>query len=415
MNIVDRRTSTENRIGALLFALFYFFHAINSPVPGVKVGDLFLAASVAALLLTKGRDKIKLQGIHIHLFILFYLFCLLTLVDAIVHHYVDLGGIVVRIVRWAFYIFSACVVSQLISKRCLYRYVIALALFSAAVLILQVTVYTLARYPISFSVFGEKIGYSIESLRAAAFSNSIYRFSAFFSEPAHYAYFESLALVMLLFFNDQLGRRQFLTAGIIVFSMLLSTSTYALALLAVIALCFLFKHLRHGAGRRSGFLVALILASAIIVLYFLLQDTSLAAYAASKFRNIGTSSRTTFIWNSGIDFSVFDILFGCGAGNEEYYLLKQYGVQLGYLNSLSMAFLYGGVTGLVMTALYVLNAMARLGERGRVPFLILIVMSIFSTAFFSAVMVLFMVAATSVNEASPAAQRDRKDMVLELQ
>lgn len=415
MNIVDRRSSTENRIGALLFALFYFFHAIDSPLPGVKVGDLFLAASVAALLLTKGRDKIKLQGIHIHLFILFYLFCLLTLVDAIAHHYVDLSGIVVRIVRWAFYIFSACVVAQLINNRCLYRYIIALALFSAAVLILQVTVYTLVRYPISFSVFGEKIGYSRESLRSGAFSSSIYRFSSFFSEPAHFAYFESLALIMLLFFNDQPGKRQLLTAGIIVFSMLLSTSTYALALLAVIALCFLFKHFRHGTGRRSGFLATLILVSAIIVLYLLLQNTSLASYAARKFQNIGTSSRTTFIWNSGIDFSVFDILFGCGAGNEEYYLLKQYGIQIGYLNSLSMAFLYGGVTGLVITALYILNAIARLGERGRVPFLILIVMSIFSTAFFSAVMVLFMVAATSVNEASPAAQTDRKDMVLELQ
>lgn len=412
MNIVDGQTSTENRIGALFFALFYALHKIDSPIPGVEIGELLLAASVIALLLTKGRCKIRLYGIYGYLLILFYLYCILTLVDAVAHRYVDMTGITVRTIRWAFYIFSACVIAQLISRKYLYRYVVMLALLSAAVLILQVTVYALVKYPIYFSLFGEQVGCSTEYFLTGGSANRLYRFSAFFSEPAHFAYFESLALVMLLFFNDQPNKRQLLAAGFIVCSMLLSTSTYAFALLAVIAMCFLFKRFRRGTGIRINIPMAAILIVVIVCLYLFLQNTSLAFYAATKFQNIGSSSRTTFIWNSGINFSTFDILFGCGVGNEEYYLLKQYGVQIGYLNSLSLAFLYGGVTGLVMTALYLLNSLLRLNKKGRVPFLLLIAMSAFSTAFFSTAMVLFTVAAEVADESIPRVLEDKPDSIM---
>lgn len=412
MNIVDGQTSTENRIGALFFALFYALHKIDSPIPGVEIGELLLAASMIALLLTKGRCRIRLYGIYGYLFILFYLYCILTLVDAVTHRYVDMTGIAVRTIRWAFYIFSTCVVAQLISRKYLYRYVVMVALLSAAVLILQVTVYALVKYPIYFSLFGEQVGYSTEYFLTGGSANRLYRFSAFFSEPAHFAYFESLALVMLLFFNDQPNKRQLLAAGFIVCSMLLSTSTYAFALLAVVAMCFLFKRFRRGTSIRINILMAAILIVVIVCLYLFLQNTSLAFYAATKFQNIGSSSRTTFIWNSGINFSTFDILFGCGVGNEEYYLLKQYGVQIGYMNSLSLAFLYGGVTGIAMTAVYLLSALVRLNEKGRVPFLILIAMSAFSTAFFSTAMVLFTVAAEVANERIPRVLEDKTDNIM---
>lgn len=389
-----------SELATQLFAVFYIFHAYYSSIRGVRIGDIIMLISAALFALLFNKKSFRFHEVYIALSKLLCVFILITLVDALIYKYVDMVGIAFRTIRWTFYIGVACIVSECVDINKLYRYLVAIGLISAIVIIVQYLVYAIFKYPIGLNIGAEQYGYAVEKLRLDETSyRKIYRFCAFYAEPSHFGYFESLVLAMIFFWHDKPNLKQIIVGVIIITGMLMSTSTYALALLAVLVIAYLAQFIKKKYAEKKHDMrkVIAILAGILILLviaFLLVKDTAIVSYTLSKLGKIGSMSRTQYIWdNSKMDFPLAVKILGCGVGNEEYFVRQMFDTKLPYLNSLSIGFLYCGFTGLALMAWFFIRAIRVTGGRGRIILVLLLVMSLFSAAFYSSTVSLFLTAA----------------------
>ena len=204
---------------------------------------------------------------------------------------------------------------------------------------------------------------------------------------------------MIFFWHDKPNLKQIIVGVIIITGMLMSTSTYALALLAVLVIAYLARFIKKKYAEKKNDMrkVIAILAGILILLviaFLLVKDTAIVSYTLSKLGKIGSMSRTQYIWdNSKMDFPLAVKILGCGVGNEEYFVRQMFDTKLPYLNSLSIGFLYCGFTGLALMAWFFIRAIRVTGGRGRIILVLLLVMSLFSAAFYRSTVSLFLTAA----------------------
>lgn len=372
---------------ALCIALFSLAQSVLSPIPGIFWGELFLLSATAFDLIFDPPGILKIHKIHLCQIFLFLSYLTITLATACFQPAFSLYAFVIRTVRWAAYILCGAVLGTRVDFQKLRKYMLAIAVLAASFLIFQVLVHRLTGQLLRISIGGKMLGCSLESRYVnGVYQGKVYRFSSFFSEPAHFSYYTSLALVLLLFYRSNMRFRwqELLCAGIMILAMVLSTSTYGLALLGVIGLIFGYTYLRQSRNAASTFLILMVALLVLGILFLILRNTFLYDYLLSKLNSFGSTNRSSFIWQQNRDFPPLFQWLGTGIGNEEHYFRHYFNETLPYMNSVSLSFLYCGTVGVLLLVLFFGAVFLCSTPNARVILGLLVVMSLFSTVFFSA-------------------------------
>ena len=338
---------------------------------------------------------------------------LLTLAAAAFQPVFSVSAFVVRAARWSFYILCAGILGQRLDRKAVGRAIFFIAVVSSIFLIFQVAVHRLTGKIIMLQIGGQTLGCSIENTYTAGkLTGRIARFSAFFSEPARFSYYVVLALAIALFDRETVGMTMGTAAeiGVMLLALILCTSTYAVLLCAVLFMMYLVLLMEYrGVTRRSiVFFVVLCIAGAAVL--YLFRNSILGGYFVRKLTLVGSTSRTSFIWQQEGLFSTLQKVLGVGVGNEETYYAYRCNDALGYVNSISLMFLYSGYLGVALVILFFMKAWVSLCNHSRVILLLFAVMSLFSTAFVSPMMVLYTVviaAGDSISSWCDGKERER--------
>lgn len=391
--IMAPRTRTLSA-AAILFAVFFLFNSIMSPIPGVTVGELLLAAAALLTFFGGAGTSLKIHDIHRDMLLLALSCIVLTFVTAAFQPVFSAGAFAIRAIRWCFYILCAGILGKRLDRKAIGRAIFFIAVVSSIFLIFQVAVYRLTGRIIKLQVGAQTLGCSIENTYSAGkLTGRIVRFSAFFSEPARFSYYAVLALTIALFDRENTGMSFWTAVGIavILIALILCTSTYAILLCALLLGMYLVLLMQYRGVTRRAIVCFMVLFIAGIALLYLFRNSILGGYFVRKLTAVGSTSRTSFIWQEEGLFSTLQNVLGVGVGNEETYYAYLRNDTLGYMNSISLMFLYSGIFGVALMVLFYVKAWAGLSNYSRVVLLLLAAMSLFSTAFVSPMMVLYTV------------------------
>ena len=218
----------------------------------------------------------------------------------------------------------------------------------------------------------------------------IWRFSSFFSEPAHFSYYCNLGLALLVFYRDSLKFKmvELACVSIMVLAVFLCSSTYGISLLAVQLGWFFWKYAQY---RGKNPVVVLALFLFVLVGLRLFSRTSLADYLLYKFHTISQRERFQFAWQFLHNQNWTDRLLGVGIGNEEFYFRYHANHSNVYLNSVSLTYLYCGWLGIALVVLFFFLQLFDEPSGNPLLMVMFLVISLFSTAFYSPTMILFTV------------------------
>lgn len=389
--IDHNHSKTVDWILAVIFVVSHILQSITSFIPGISYGELALGICLGAAILFYGLSDIRISRLNADMLIYFSICLSISLCVSLVLYPFSMYDFTIRIIRWFFYIFCSLVLSANIKLNILEKILVVAAIVIAGLLLIQVFIFHAYGRVIYFSINKTILGASIE--RFAVFGSSrktIVRFSSLFSEPAHFAYFETLALVLVLFRKQpkEFTFSDIATVFLITLSLVFSSSSYALLLLFVIFLIFVSKILIESKSKRSIVFILLFL-SICIALFLFMRSTMLYSYATSKLLAFGKTNRSTFAWNRSLDFTPLQKIFGVGIGNEENFVRHTFGLELPYNNSPSLAFMYCGFVGVTLMQIYFILNVVRLKNVSRIILILFWVISTFSTAFFSPAMILY--------------------------
>lgn len=388
---------------AILFAVFFLFNSIMSPVPGVTVGELLLAAATLLTFFDGAGASLEIHDIHRDMLLLALSCIVLTFVTAAFQPVFSASAFAIRAIRWSFYILCAGILGKRLDMKAVGKAIFFIAAVSSIFLIFQVAVYRLTGRIIELQVGAQTLGCSIENTYSAGkLTGRIVRFSAFFSEPARFSYYAVLALAIALFDRENTGMSFWTVAeiAVILIALILCTSTYAILLCTVLLGMYLVLLMQYRGVTRRAIACFMALFIAGIALLYLFRNSILGGYFVRKLTTIGSTSRTSFIWQEDGLFSTLQNVLGVGVGNEETYYAYLRNDTLGYMNSISLMFSYSGIFGVALMVLFYVKAWAGLRNHSRVVLLLLAAMSLFSTAFVSPMMVLYTVVIAAGDSAS---------------
>lgn len=389
--LVEQENNLD-KIISMLFALSFLVHALDSPIPGINYGEILLLITSGIIIIKHFKTPLRFHAVNKGMIGFYLAFVCLTLLCVIFQTVFSLEQFAIRAARWGVYVFTAALLGQYLSFKYLKKALIILATLSSIFLIIQVISFKVFGTIISIPTSGDVIGVSIEGKYINGVRvKSIYRFSSIFSEPAHFSYYGILALSILLFYRENLSFKvgELAEVAVIVSALIASSSTYAIALLAITFVLFVMRFVESVGVSNKTLNWMFLGIICLIVICIVFKNTELGEYLWRKLSTVGTASRTRFAWHEAESFSPFQKVFGLGVGNEEYYFEKVLGKKLGYMNSVSLSFLYCGGMGVCMLLLLYARLIGTTDKCGRILMWLFITITIFSTALVSMTMTIY--------------------------
>ena len=385
---------TAEKLAVILFAVFFPLNAIDSPIPGVSCGELILAAATVLSFFYGTGSSLKIHSIHKNMLFLALICLILTLIFAPFQPAFSVEYFIIRVVRWFFYIGCATVLGRRLDQKYLRKVIFTVAIIASLFLIFQVAVYSVTGRALTLHIGKQTLGGTTENIYTnGRLTARVFRFASFFSEPAHFSYYVILAISLILLYSETLDIGFWAYAGIatMLLALICCTSTYAILLASVLIFAFIVLFLKyHGISRRSA-IGAVILLLLGLVLLIIFRESTLGSYLIKKVSSIGNTSRTSFIWRQSELFPSLQKWIGVGIGNEETYYRYMSNAEMGYMNSFSIVFFYCGFTGVVLISLFFIKSWWESRGPARVLLILFAAMSLYSTAFFSTIMVLYTV------------------------
>ena len=404
----DLPIARADRLIALLFALSIPLHGLHSSIAWITIGEILLLVTCLLALWRVHWKRFQLYRSQAAMVVLYMLFAALTIMVMISRNEYRASYIFIRLVRWGFYVFAAVLLAAVAEIREIRKFVIALSVIASVILLIQFIAYTFFQRILVLHLGSAVLGAAREGVyRNGVLQGRIWRFSAFFSEPAHFSYYCNLGLAMLVFYRSELrfDRAEILMIVLIVLAILLCSSTYGIALLGLQAVWFLWRYLFFK-GKNPLYLLLLIMLIALVIVVF--SKTQLAEYLFYKIRTITQRERFQFAWKFLHEQRPNERLFGIGVGNEEHYFhISGYRGNV-YLNSVSLTYLYCGWIGIALAALYFLFEIFLDSNGKPVLMMMFLLISICSTAFYSPTMI--MITVTSALLCNVASWTDRRQI-----
>ena len=383
-------------IGVIL-ALALPLHSIDSPIPAVSVGALALILGVALCLWKMDWSNFCLGKPQLDMLVLFLLFLLITGIHLVFNSNYDLSAIIVRVIRWGFYVCASVVFSSTLDFQYLRKLLIRITIFAAVFLLVQYAVYRLFGRVLAIRIGGETIGAAMEGVyQKGVLKNRIWRLSSFFAEPAHFSYYCNLGLALLVFYRSDthFSTAEIVSTFLIVIAVGLCSSAYGIILLAIQFGWFLWKRVLH---RGHSSIKLIVFIAFFLVAFWLFTRSQQAQYVQYKLQTLSQRERFQFAWQFLRNQSAWERVFGIGVGNEEYYFRFIANRPDTYLNSVSLTYLYCGWAGLGMVMIYYAKQLLSCPDGNRLLMILFLAMSVFSTSFYAPIMILFTAMYTAGN------------------
>lgn len=391
INISGQQTKSKLFTAFVVFSLL--LASFKNVIPGLDLGDILLVLSGFLLIIQISIDRIVIRvcSVEFLLIVLYLSFLILTLMNGVFTGYFSYYDVAIRLIRWFFYI--AIIVWG--SKVFYYEFAVLLirkiSIISSVFLLIQRLYLLLTGKAISFVILGKEIGNSVEYLKVKGVTTVINRPSSFFSEPAHLTFFSILALIFLLDDKrkEKKTKAELAECGLISAALILSTSTYAYFLMILLAGWYAVLYFRI--SRKH----IIILSTVLIVFLIAVTQLDVIAnrdilYFLTKVSHIGSTSRTTFFAPYTELLDGFHHWIGVGVGNEEYYMAFMHGKQLGYVNSVSITYLYCGVLGICIWGIFWICFFRFIGREQWLIGCVFLIMAICSTDFYGKFAVLYL-------------------------
>lgn len=219
-----------------------------------------------------------------------------------------------------------------------------------------------------------------------------YRPTSFFLEPAHFCEYVIFSVVMIIFSykKDFFSKLCFFS---IVSAIILSRSAIGFFLLLII-LTYKFKNLIFSLKAYRRYIILFI---CLILFFVLLSGTDLFEKALWRVSTVSDSNSSTgnlrlirgfVIFN---EFPIVNKLFGIGFGNfdafvEEYNILTFFDNSLDrrneFMNSISVVLVSGGLVGICIFLLFLINCFKKASDKQRLYFIIFVVLLFCTNNFF---------------------------------
>ena len=354
MQLTICKTKSFSRFYSAIVALLPLFASYASGIPGFSMADVILIVCCLISILNGNRIKHNRFIVRPALIIVaLYLIVLFDLLTMTFQRNPETTNILVRTIRYFFYLFVVTVCSikyfdLTICRQCVKR----ICLIATGYIIVQYLLYS--AFSLILPGYLPFIELYVDYSRTdyAALYAIMFRPTSFFLEPAHYARYMIIGVVFCLFSGECIAKKQIALAIFISIGVLISTSAQGYALLALLWVLFLFfrmKNIRSRNLRMTTYMVVVLLPLILIGITQLpfFQKTLLRAF------NIDISNLANE-----------NTAFGARLGGFLYYfelepiyqvIGKGFGVipEKGWLSSAAY-WLYG--SGIIVFALYTIYA-----------------------------------------------------------
>lgn len=373
----------------------------KSIVPGISIGDLMLLLITIFILieLIMKQHKISVNSLIRSPFMWFaiYISCG-SLISSMTQYYSSMTDIIVRSIRYIFYIFTATFISSLyfdfnlFIKR--YRKVV---LFATTFLFIQIILFNFKGYILMGTIPGLKIsnpGYSEDVMRNLY--SYFHRPSSIFLEPGYFAQYTLPYLAFLLFNNGEsskITKIKFIEIMFVTIGIILTTSGQGIMIaLFIWGIWFMTKFYNHK-DKKINLLFFLGICAFIVSIPIILKVPIVERSVARLFGSPGSSSSSRIFRGFHI-YNQLDPLYkviGVGYGNvgahivyKGIYTIYDTGFILSeYMNSIAYILVNLGMVGFVLMAWVFVYLWKNTSGFHRICLYILVLLSGVSTFFVS--------------------------------
>lgn len=308
-------------IYSLFVAMMPVFASYASGIPGLNLSDLILIFFTGYAWLLRLRSKnnflVSMRLLYVGIF-----FILVFNLTAYFNPSTPAIDITIRTIRYVFYMFCFLYTSRkLIDTELLRKYVKTVAMLATAFIILQFVLYKLGNYVLPGYI--RQLNLYIEQYSELdydfIYKQQMYRPTSFFLEPAHYARYVVIGLIMVLF-NPNSKRKEFFMAIFLSVGVLISTSSQGYLLVFVVWAMYALLYIRNISSIWVKNVVKVILVVSPI-LFIAILNTPMVKDTLSRTLSGGVDVETSAIGArlGGFlivkELSAFELLFGHGFGS----------------------------------------------------------------------------------------------------
>lgn len=317
------RSPGISKVFSVLVAVLPVLASYASGIPGFSIADICLVVFLALSLLKKdNRNQYRVSVVP--LWIGMTLIVLLALIDCVLGFPTSMSDVLIRTIRYSFYmivLFTAG--KKLIDIPVLMQSVKIVSFLGSLFILLQAVMYY---------VFGTVVKGFLPflDLYTKQYQNAnygdmyerlnIYRPTSFFLEPAHYARYCIIGIILYLFVDKVIDNKTIFRVVICTIGILISTSSQGYFLLAVVGSMFLFTRIKHIKSRIIKQLMYLVVCVYPIVILIVLQLPVVQSTLDRSFSGGITDGNSAIGARLGGLLSYFNLpfinkLIGTGFGN----------------------------------------------------------------------------------------------------
>lgn len=376
-----------SKVFSVLVAALPLLATYASGIPGFSLADICLAVFVGLSLLTSGslnRYRVRINSLIVGLIVLIAF----SLLACLAGFPSSVSDVAIRTIRYGFYIAALFTAGKRFLDLPTLRASIKVISFLGSIFIMfQLLMYRVfdvivKGYLPSLPLYIEDYGnLDYEQI----YEELMYRPTSFFLEPAHYARYCIIGLILLLFADALVDNKRILGAIVCAVGIIISTSSQGYFLLAIVASMFLFTRIK--AVKSPS--IRLLLRVGVLLLPFLVVwvlQVPVVAETIDRTLSGSISDQNTALGarlGGFVEFAELPFvnqLIGTGFGNvpEEIWM------------SSAAYWLYG--SGIIVTLIYLwflFRSFFRLGRLGKYIVLVIVVLFFTDDAFYSYMIVPF--------------------------
>lgn len=258
------------RFYSVAVALLPVLASYASGVPGFSAADVILAlCCVGAVLGNYFRRINEFTVKPVLIVVALYLIVLFDLITALVQQSPEYGNMIIRAVRYFFYLAVVVICScRMLDLALCKKAVKIITLLASVYIFLQYVLYTL--FGVILRGYLPFLRLYVEGYAAtdyAALYSAMYRPTSFFLEPAHFARYAVVGVALLLFDGEKLRAGDVLGAVFASAAVLVSTSAQGYVLLALVWLICLLTRTKdlESDGLKGLFFLAAVLMPLLLM------------------------------------------------------------------------------------------------------------------------------------------------------
>lgn len=373
---------------SLIVAILPILATYASGILGLSVADVCLVLFVMISMLKRGSRNQYAVPIFSLLMGLMLIF-LLTMVSCLLGFPSNVSDVVIRIIRYGFYIavlFTAC--KKILDIPSLVESVKNISFIGSVFIIFQtVTYYVFGIVIKGFVSFLPLYTEQYQNLDYIDVYESLgmYRPTSFFLEPAHYARYCIIGIILYLFVDQVIDSKSVFRAVLCMLGIIVSTSTQGYLMLGLVILIFFFTRIKHIESRILRLLIGFAVIMLPLIFFGILQLPVVQLTLKRSFSGSILDSNTAIGGRLSGYMSYFKLptikkLIGTGFGN----------VPDGVWLSSAAYWLYGsGIFVFVIYIYFLLRAFFCVGLAEKSILLIVLLLFFTDDSFYSYMIVLY--------------------------